>query len=69
MPSTGTPEPGGIDWYMLNQIIEYVASEKKIVGMDVVELLPRKHNQAPDFLAAKLIYRSLSMILTDSLKP
>jgi len=69
MPSTGTPEPGGIDWYMLNQIIQYVASKKKIIGMDVVELLPRKHNQAPDFLAAKLIYRSLSMILTDSLKP
>ena len=67
MPSTGTPEPGGIDWYLLNSIIERVAREKTIVGMDVVELLPQQHNRAPDFLAAKLIYRSLSMILSDSM--
>ena len=65
MPSTGTPEPGGIDWYLLNNIIQHVVSEKKVVGMDVVELLPGRHNRAPDFLAAKLIYRSLSMILGD----
>lgn len=65
MPSTGTPEPGGIDWYMLNGLIGQVASEKKIVGIDVVELLPRQENKAPDFLAAKLIYRTLSMIFKD----
>lgn len=65
MPSTGTPEPGGIDWYMLNSIIARVAREKKIVGMDVVELLPHPKNKAPDFLAAKLIYRTLSMIYCD----
>lgn len=63
MPSTGTPEPGGVDWYMLNELIAQVASEKKIVGFDVVELLPRSNNRAPDFLAAKLVYRTLSMIL------
>lgn len=62
MPSTGTPEPGGLDWYMLNSIIGRVAREKQIVGMDVVELLPNPHNRAPDFLAAKLIYRALSMV-------
>lgn len=65
MPSTGTPEPGGIDWYMLNTLIGQVAREKRIVGMDVVELLPQQHNKAPEFLAAKLIYRSLSMIFRD----
>ncbi|GAB4334840.1 MAG: agmatinase [Desulfobulbaceae bacterium] len=62
MPSTGTPEPGGLDWYMLNGIIARVSREKNIIGMDVVELLPDPGNRAPDFLAAKLIYRSLSMI-------
>lgn len=62
LPSTGTPEPGGIDWYMLNALIARVASEKKIVGFDVVELLPQPNNRAPDFLAAKLVYRTLSMI-------
>ncbi len=62
MPSTGTPEPGGIDWHMLNELIGMVANEKKIVGFDVVELLPQKTNKAPDFLAAKLVYRTLSII-------
>jgi len=61
MPATSTPEPGGIDWYMLNSLIGYVAREKNIVGMDIVELLPLKDNRAPDFLAAKLLYRMLSM--------
>lgn len=61
-PSTGTPEPGGLDWYTLTGLIRRVVRERTLVGMDVVELLPRPENPAPDFLAAKLIYRTLSMI-------
>jgi len=64
MPSTGTPEPGGLDWYTLTGLIRTVAQERKIVGFDVVELLPREHDPAPDFLAAKLVYRTLSMIFS-----
>ena len=62
MPSTGTPEPGGLDWYNLIGILEPVIKAKNVVGMDVTELLPNPANKAPDFLAAKLIYRILSMI-------
>jgi agmatinase len=62
MPSTGTPEPGGLDWYTLTGLIRRVAGERKIIGMDVVELLPNEFNPAPDFLAAKLIYRTISMV-------
>jgi agmatinase len=62
MPSTGTPEPGGPDWYTLLRFIESVVKETNVVGMDVTELLPNSANRAPDFLAAKLIYRVLSMI-------
>ena len=64
MPSVARPEPGGIDWYMLTRLIGQVALEKKIVGMDVVGLIPRHGSTAPDYLAAKLIYRSLSMIFS-----
>lgn len=60
MPSTGTPEPGGMDWYSILGLLRRVAEEKKIVGFDVVELCPTEHNKAPDFLAAKLIYKILS---------
>ncbi len=62
MPSTGTPEPGGLDWYDLMRLLKPVINEKNVVGMDVTELLPHPHNRAPDFLVAKLIYRCLSMI-------
>ena len=62
MPSTGTPEPGGLDWYTLLEFLELVAREKDVVGMDVTELLPNPANRAPDFLAAKLVYRVLSMV-------
>lgn len=60
--STGTPEPGGLNWYQVNDLINELAKEKKIVGFDVVELCPSEHNKAPDFLVAKLIYRFLSQV-------
>lgn len=61
MPSTGTPEPGGLGWYQVLDLLEYVAKRKNIVGFDVVELCPSKYNMAPDFMAAKLIYKLLSL--------
>jgi len=61
MPSTGTPEPGGMGWYQTLAFIGKVISKKNLVGFDVVELCPSEINRAPDFLAAKLIYRILSM--------
>ncbi len=62
MPSTGTPEPGGMLWYQFLEFIEKVIQQKNVVGFDVVELAPKEGNPAPDFMAAKMIYRMLSMI-------
>jgi agmatinase len=59
MPSTGTPEPGGLFWDDVLPIIRRVAQEKNIIGMDVVELAPIKGLQAPDFVAAKLLMKML----------
>ncbi len=59
MPSTGTPEPGGLNWYQVTDLLEMVSNKRNIVGADVVELCPSE-NKAPDFLAAKLIYKLLS---------
>lgn len=63
MPSTGTPEPGGMDWHQVTGLLREVSDKRRIVGFDVVELCPTV-NKAPDFLAAKLIYRLLSHIFT-----
>ncbi len=62
MPSTGTPEPGGLNWFQVDELLRKVAKAKNVIGFDVVELAPAAYNRAPDFLAAKLIYRLLSYI-------
>jgi agmatinase len=60
MPSTGVPEPGGLLWYDVLTLLRQVFDKRDVVGFDVVELCPNKNNKAPDFLAAKLIYKLLS---------
>jgi agmatinase len=62
IPATGTPEPGGLDWHQVTSLVRAVARHKKIVGMDVVELLPHPGEHASDFLAAKLIYKCLGYV-------
>jgi agmatinase len=60
MPSTGTPEPGGLLWYPLLRFLKKVSQQHNIVGFDLVELMPNSLNRAPDFLASKLLYKILS---------
>ncbi|OZV69323.1 agmatinase [Winogradskyella aurantia] len=65
MPSTGTPEPGGLLWYETLEFLKQVFEEKNVVGFDIVELCPNKDNKASDFLAAKLYYKMLSYKFQD----
>ncbi|MDO8593233.1 MAG: agmatinase [bacterium] len=60
LPSTGTPEPGGLGWYQVLEFMKKVISRKEVVGFDLVELCPNKNERSSDFLAAKLIYKLLS---------
>lgn len=60
MPSTGTPEPGGMTWYDVLEVLKKVSEMANIVGFDVVELKPVSENKSPDFLASKLIYTLLT---------
>jgi len=60
MPSVGTPEPGGLGWYESLDLLKAVAQSRNIVGADVVELSPIPGLIAPDFLAAKLVYKIIS---------
>lgn len=60
MPSTGTPEPGGLLWNPTLQYLRKVFEQKEVVGFDLVELAPIENFKAPDFLAAKLYYKLLS---------
>jgi agmatinase len=62
MPATGTPEPGGLSWQQLLEIIRTVSTRCRVRGLDVVELAPIPGLVAPDFLAAKLIYRIMGYL-------
>ncbi len=65
MPSTGTPEPGGMLWYQTMSYLKKVFRTRNVVGFDIVELAPKKGFTAPDFLAAKLYYKLLSYKFED----
>lgn len=60
LPSTGTPEPGGLFWYETLDFLRRVFNEKNVVGFDIVELCPNEIDKSSDFLAAKLYYKMLS---------
>lgn len=62
LPSTGTPEPGGLLWYETLEFLKKVINNRKVVGFDIVELCPDKDSKASDFLAAKLLYKLLSYL-------
>ncbi len=61
MPSTGTPEPDGMNYREVINFLKLINERHNIIGLDVVELCPNDINKAPDFLASKLIYQILSM--------
>ena len=67
MPATGTPEPGGFFWNDAIDIIKAASEAGKIVGADINELAPIKGLNAPNFLAAKLAYKILSLALLEQL--
>jgi agmatinase len=62
IPSTGTPEPGGMGWYTVLELLRRVTEARTVVGFDVVELCPNEENKGPDFAAAKLVYKLLSYV-------
>ena len=60
MPSTGTPEPGGLQWYQTLELLKKIGEKKNVVGIDFMELRPLPDNVAPDFAAAKLVKKSIA---------
>lgn len=65
VPTTGTPEPGGLGWYETLNLIRRVAEKRRIVGMDLVEFSDLPNSDAPAFLCAKLVYKALSYVFWD----
>ena len=62
MPATGTPEPGGLFWEEVLQIIKKTCQISNVVGADINELSPIKNFDSYNFLVAKLAYKILSYV-------
>ncbi|NIM20669.1 MAG: hypothetical protein GTO51_10650 [Candidatus Latescibacteria bacterium] len=58
--SVGTPEPGGLSWGEMMEILEIVFKNKEVCAFDVVELCPQPSDVVSNFTIAKLIYKILS---------
>jgi len=63
MPATGTPEPGGLRYRQVTSLLREVCKRRRVVGFDVVELMPLPDLRAPDFLAARLVYQLMAYML------
>ncbi|MFN3301758.1 MAG: agmatinase [Patescibacteria group bacterium] len=63
MPSVGTPEPGGLDWNEILNLLKMICQKRKIITADFIEFCPIKGLIAPDFLAAKLIYKFIGYLV------
>lgn len=57
MSAVGTPEPGGLSWQQVLELLRVAARNSKIVGFDITELCPREGPPSCAFLAAKLAYK------------
>lgn len=60
MPATGTPVPGGLNFYQSLLLVEHALKGRKCVGIDVVELAPNG-DEAWDFTAAQIVYRLMAL--------
>ncbi len=61
--AVGTPEPGGLTWRELMDLLNFLFQEKTVMAMDAVELCPVPCDETSDFVAAKMIYEALSRFL------
>ena len=59
-PGTGTPEPGGLDWYQVTDLLQAVAMQRSVVAADVVEVMPLPGTIQTEFLAARVIYKLIA---------
>ena len=63
-PGTGTPEPGGLDWYQVIGLLRLVAAEKNVVAADIVEVIPTPGQTVTEHLAARLAYKLMCYVHT-----
>jgi agmatinase len=62
-PGVGTPEPGGLRWQEVCNIVKAIGESKNIVGADIMEVSPMPGSVVTEFTAAKLCYKVMAAAL------
>jgi len=62
MPDVGTPEPGGLNWYQITDILKEVCLKYEVLAIDIVELCPNNIASPSEYIAARLLYKLLGYI-------
>ncbi|KYC53745.1 MAG: agmatinase [Candidatus Methanofastidiosum methylothiophilum] len=60
IPGTGTPEPGGLSWYLTCDFLKEVFFNRNVVGADIVEVAPQDSSSVSEFVASKLLYKMMT---------
>lgn len=60
IPDTGTPEPGGLGYYQVRDILRAVCAQRQIIGLDCVELIGG--HAASAFAVARLLYKTMGYL-------
>ena len=61
--NTGTPEPGGLRWNSVINILNDIFKTKEVIGADIVEFAPKQNFEAEAYALAKLVYKIMGMKL------
>ena len=61
-PGVSTPEPGGLDYFNTEELVRNICQSCHIVGCDLVEVTPIPGNNITEFLAAKILYKTIGFI-------
>jgi arginase family enzyme len=60
IPGTGTPEPGGLTWYLVCDFLKEVFFNRNVIGVDIVEVAPQENSSVSEFVASKLLYKMMT---------
>lgn len=63
MPATGTPVPGGLDWYYTVELLTAVCRSHRLIGADLVEVCPRPGDALTEYTAAQLLYSLIGLTI------
>ncbi|WP_457741649.1 agmatinase [Thermococcus sp.] len=62
VPTTGTPEPGGLGFWDVVEAIEWLVKNKRIVGFDIMEVAGTELGVPTAITAAKLLFYTIGVL-------